>query len=103
MIKNTRAEIPIVILVLGVLLVCVLALVNFQFFGNKAAYQILEKVAGVENCLSYIEQYDFYKNKGYSLPIIKELPSFKDKINFINGKDYLVCNSEGLNISYPLS
>jgi len=97
---NKKAEIPLVILVLGVLLVCVLAVINFHFFSNEGNYKHMQEVVKMEQCLSYIEQYHFYKDSmGYDLGRIKNLPAFKE---IITSENKLVCGSEGLKISYKL-
>ncbi|MFH1365497.1 MAG: hypothetical protein ABIH28_02860 [archaeon] len=99
--KNTHAEVPIVILVLGVLFLCVLTFVNFTLFSNKEdKYGGLENIADVEQCLVYIEQYRFYENMGYSPTEIENLPIFK---GVIDSQKNLICKPKGLKITFPLS
>ena len=115
MIKNIRAEVPIVVLVLGVLLLCVILFINsFSIFSSREGkHGNIEEIGIMESCLSYIEQYSFYmKNKaitGYSSDEdIKNLPIFKkgDKSLIISegGKYFLICNSKSgsIKIKYPL-
>jgi hypothetical protein len=104
-----KAEVPIVILVLGVLLLCVILFINsFSIFGSREGkHGNIEEIVNMESCLSYIEQYTFYVNNpsitGYPISEIKNLPIFKkDGKNLIEG-DNLICDSEGIKIKYPLS
>jgi len=101
--KSRKAEVPIVILVLGVLLLLVLTFVNIQFFSsNGKKYGNLGEVIYMEKCLEYIEQYSFYVNMHYSLDQIKQLPNLKNLIISENQKNFLICNSEGLKVKYDL-
>jgi len=107
-IRNKRAEVPVVILVLGVLLLCILIFVNASFFkGKEEKHGNIEEVVNMESCLSYIEQYLFYKNNpsitGYSVEEIKNLPIFKkgEQNLIVDGR--LICNSEGIKIKYILN
>jgi len=98
--KSKRAEVPVVILVLGVLLLCVIVAVA-KFGGNGNPGKMGE-VVDMEKCLSLIEQYTFYKGNffitGYSINEIQNLPTFKGLISEGN----LVCKSKSMEIKYPL-
>jgi len=107
-IRNKKAEVPVVILVLGVLLLCVIIFVNASFFKQKEEkHGNIEEIVNMESCLSYIEQYTFYKNNqgitGYSVGDVQNLPIFKkgEQNLIVDGK--LICDSEGIKIKYSLN
>ena len=64
--KNRRANIPITILVVGVLLICGLALLSFSFaigeVNELSAVSVLEKIKIKK------EKIEFYKNIGSGFP-----------------------------------
>lgn len=64
MIKNKRGDIPVTILVLGVIAICILALVSFTFSGFKAEknfdIQIVKEVKLAQ------EKAEVYKNLGFN-------------------------------------
>lgn len=98
---NKKAEIPVVILVLGVLLLCILLFVSFEFFSSGGKNNAgLKEIVMVEQCSSYIEQYHFYNNIGLDIEEIKKIPSFKD---FIDSENFLVCKSASIEIKVPLN
>ncbi len=104
--SDKTAEVPVVVLVLGVLLLCVLVFVNYTLFSNQGdKYGGLEKVVGLEECMNHLEQYTFYEKIGIS--DIGSLPNFKkgdEKIIISeNGGDVLICSIEEIKIKYPLS
>ena len=109
--KNIRAEVSIVVLVLGVLLLCVLVFVNSfgSFNYREGKHGNIEEVVVMESCLSYIEKYTFYKNNpkitGYSKDQIRDLPTFKSLIISEGEKDFLICNSKSgsIKIKYLLN
>jgi hypothetical protein len=104
-INGRKAEVPIVILVLGVLLLCILITVaglNSSIFKWSKSGDV-DKLVYMEACLSYIEQYDFYKNLGYPKEKIMNLPTFKERTVSGSGGAFLICDSEGIKIKYLLN
>ncbi len=109
MIKNSHAEVPIVILVMGVIFLCVLTFVNFEFFSfGQEKYFDLNRIGEIEQCLVPIEQYYFYKNLGYSSEAAKDKVLLNKMENFIGDKfsidsqNMLICNIKGIKIEYSL-
>jgi hypothetical protein len=97
-IKNTRAEVPIVILVLGVLLLCIIiAVAEVKRDDNPGK---INDVSSIESCLSLIEQYHFYENMHYDREKIESLPLFKDSID---SQGNLICKSQSMEIRYSLN
>jgi hypothetical protein len=97
--KDKKAEIPIVILVLGVILLCILLFASFKLFPFVKNNGELGEVVMMEQCLSLVEQYYFYENMRYSPEEIKELPLFKD---LITSNDKIRCKYNSMEIYYPL-
>lgn len=65
LIKNKRGDIPIVILVLGVVAICALALLSFLVSKSKTESEF-QGVAALQKMNSEIEKFEFYK-KNYDL------------------------------------
>ena len=63
-IKNKRADIGITILVIGVVLICIYALVSFFLYNNRETRRMIETDI-MEEINSKIEKYYLYKNVGY--------------------------------------
>lgn len=99
--KNKKAEVPIVILVLGVILLCIILFASFKLFPfKKNGGGELDEVVMIEQCLSLVEQYHFYENMKYDESWIKELPSFKNLITSDGEK--ILCRYKNMEIYYPL-
>lgn len=69
--KNKRADIPVAILVLGVVAVCALALLSFFSSSFKLEKSFIE-ISSMEETNAKMEEYNFYKTKGVSEERIKE-------------------------------
>jgi len=61
MIKNKRADIPVTILVLGVVGVCILTIISFVNSGNDVSEDFLG-IGLIETMLSIQEELSFYSN-----------------------------------------
>lgn len=72
MMKNKKADIPVTILVIGVLAICVLAILSF-FISNKSVNSSFSAVDAVEGASIIKEKISFYKNLGYKEEEIKGL------------------------------
>lgn len=68
---NKKADIPVTILVLGVFVVCSLALASF-FLSNIKISKSFDTINLVQEMNSKVSEYDFYKSQGVSDTIIKE-------------------------------
>lgn len=63
MIKNKRAQIPEVVFALGVIALCIYALVSF-FLSSNNVNKNIQGTNVMEQINSKIEKYSFYKNIG---------------------------------------
>lgn len=83
--KNKKGDIPVMILVFGVLIVCVSALISFSVSDNKIK-KSFTGVTLVEELNTEIEKYYFYKNTGFSEEEISKIMG----INWdITGAEYI--------------
>jgi hypothetical protein len=88
------------ILVLGVILLCIILFASFKLFPfKKDSGGELDEVVMMEQCLSLVEQYRFYKNMKYGEDWINGLPSFK---NMITSDGKIRCKYKSMEIYYPL-
>lgn len=89
MIKNKRGDIPVTILVLGTFAICALALLSFY----ASSVSIGKSFVGIdlmEKMDSKINEYNFYKSKGFSDERIEEIFSVEE--NFYFEEDYFEIN-----------
>lgn len=86
--KEKKADIPITILVLGVLIICVLAIVSFVISKNKNEKNLLG-VEVIEAVNSDAEKFYFYRNLGFSNEEAAE------KINATIEGNYLIIRRDG--------
>jgi hypothetical protein len=63
-IKNKRGDLPIIILVLGVFLICMIALGSFLIFENKIKKIVFTGTDIIERASAIEDKYYFYKNTG---------------------------------------
>ena len=61
--KSKRGEVPIVILVIGVVAICIFALLSFAFSFNILNKDFIS-INSLENVSAIEEQVQFYKNLG---------------------------------------
>ena len=61
---NRRGDVPISILVLGVVAVCALAIISFSISGNSARNNL--GIGIMEEIYSAVEEFHFYLNAGFS-------------------------------------
>jgi len=82
--KNKKGDIPVTILVLGVVMVCVLAILSFIFFGPNLT-KGFAYVGGVEEVAFDMEQISFYEKIGLSDLEIRE----KVEVHNEKGEEFL--------------
>lgn len=97
--KNKKGDIPITILVIGVVAVCALALLSFL----SSSFDIEQSFAGValmEEINSEIDEYYFYKNMGFSEDRINEILDIRED----SGRKYLYLeeNKTIFRLGFPL-
>ena len=61
--KSKRGEVPVVILVIGVVAICIFALLSFAFSFNISNKDFIS-INSLENVSAIEEQVQFYKNLG---------------------------------------
>lgn len=80
--KNKRGDIPVTILVIGVVAVCILAILSFL----SSSFNFSHSFAGIseiEEMNSKIDEYYFYKNIGLSDEEIQEILEIKEGAIYI--------------------
>lgn len=75
--KNKKANIPIVIFVIGILLTCSITLASFTLLKGNQKKEVL--AIGVEDMNSIIEKFYFYKKIGKTNQEAIELINLSDK------------------------
>lgn len=75
--KNKKGDIPIIILVMGVVAICGLALLSF-FSSSFKLEQSFTNVPLMEELNVKIAEYNFYKAKGVSESQINEILNIKE-------------------------
>ena len=95
--KNKRGDIPITILVLGVLFICIIAIISFYISdsnikGNFNSISLIEKASVIK------EKISFYRNLGFSEDEISEMFGIKSDAL---GK-YFILKNTGISVRYNL-
>ena len=91
--KNKKADIPIVILVLGVIAVCALAIFSFLSFSFKVGKSFAQ-VSVTEKLDAQISEYYFYKNNQVPDEKIEEILGIRE--------NYLEQAGDGILANYAL-
>ncbi|MCX6749427.1 MAG: hypothetical protein NTW17_01630 [Candidatus Pacearchaeota archaeon] len=91
--KNKKADIPVVILVLGVIAVCLLAIFSFISFNFKVG-RAFAQVSVIEKLDSQISEYNFYKDH--------QVPDKKIAEALNVNENYLEQAGDGILASYTL-
>lgn len=76
MIKNRKGDVPVMILVIGVLAIMILAVLSFVFSISRSKESVSGYIA-VEMANSLREQYYFYEKTGYSTAEIENILGIK--------------------------
>ncbi len=64
LIKNKKADVPIMILVIGVIAICILAILSF--FNSDSSFKSNTGVEVIEEINADVEEFYFYVNAGFS-------------------------------------
>lgn len=94
---NKRGDIPITILVIGVLAVCLLAILSF-YFSDRAVKNTFVSIDLPEKVAIEVEKISFYKNIGMSQEEIEQLLGVKADIQ---GK-FILLEQNGVSVRYNL-
>ena len=92
--KNKRGDIPVTILVIGVIAICGLALLSF-FSSSFKLEQSFTNVPVMEELNVKIAEYNFYKAKGVSESQINEILNIKEDT-------YLLIEQNKVSVRYNL-
>lgn len=88
--RNKKGDIPIAILVVGVILICALAILSFLSSSFKLEKSFAD-VTIMEDLNVKIEEYTFYKNQGVSNEEIKNaLNIFEGYLRMEKGGTYII-------------
>ena len=92
---NKRGDIPITILVIGIVMVCILAILSFNVSILKVQknfdIQIVKEIKLVK------ERADFYKNLGFSEGQIDSILEIKTDEQ---GRRYIISERDGISVRY---
>lgn len=91
--KNKKADIPVTILVLGVVMICTLALISF-FSSSFNFKKFSTGVSVLEEFNVKINEYNFYKSRGISGEQINEVLDVEE--------GYIYMEKNDLKIRYKL-
>lgn len=98
LLKNKRGDIPITILVIGILAICTLAIFSF-YFSNRGVKSGFSSISVIERVLVTKEKISFYnKNLEFTQDEIKELFNIQEDIQ---GK-YITVEDGSLLVRYNL-
>ena len=92
---NKRGDIPIVILVVGVFLVCILAITSF-FVSNNSVKNSFPVINTVEAASLLKEKISFYENLGYNEEQIKTLLNLQE-----DSQGNLVFSRDDVKVIFP--
>ncbi|MEX0920820.1 MAG: hypothetical protein WDZ62_00995 [Candidatus Pacearchaeota archaeon] len=97
-IKNKRGDIPITILVIGVLAVCGLALLSFYLSDKKVSENFLNQGI-LEKAIVLEEKIQVYDELGFSKEEIDGLVSIEYDLS---GRRHIFLEGEGITVTYFL-
>ena len=92
---NKRGAIPIVILVVGVFLVCILAILSF-FVSNNSVKNSFPVINTIEAASLLKERISFYENLGYDKEQIKTLLNLKE-----DSQGNILIQQSDISVSFP--
>jgi len=95
--KNKRGDIPVTILVIGVVAICGLALLSF-FSSSFKLEKSFTNVPVMEELNVKIDEYNFYKNNSIPRETIDEILDIRDD----RGTRYLFVEQNGISVRYNL-
>ena len=94
MMENRKGDVPIAILIVGILGICALALLSF-FFSSFKLGEAFTELHGMETLNVKINEYGFYKDKGVPEATIERV------LNVSGGDEkYLDVREEDLYVRY---
>ncbi|MGD9276566.1 MAG: hypothetical protein PVJ67_05315 [Candidatus Pacearchaeota archaeon] len=86
---NKRGDIPVIILVIGVVGICILAILSFSFSLSSRGNALIGPYL-IEDVLSISEQISFYEKKGINFQSLID-----KKITDLGNQIYIQKNSDG--------
>lgn len=94
---NKRGDIPITILVIGVLAICIIAIFTF-YFSDRAVKNNFNSISLIEKASVIKEKISFYRNLGFSEDEISEM--FEIKSDALGR--YFILKNKGISVKYNL-
>jgi hypothetical protein len=100
-IKNKKGDIPITILVIGVVAICILAIFSF-YFSDRKIKEDLNNIGIIEEAAVMKEKISFYRNLGFTEEEIAE--EFGIKSESVGGFSfrYFTLSQEGVSVRYDI-
>jgi hypothetical protein len=93
MLKNKRGDIPVIVLVIGVVALCTLAIVSFYIYKGGVGKDF-EVVEVIEQIKLQKEKIAFYKNTGMGMEEIREILEIEE--------DFLYIKTDSISVRYNL-
>jgi len=97
LLKNKRGDIPITILVIGILAICILAIFSF-YSSSKSVKDDFSSISAIEKVLITKEKISLYEDFGFTQEQIKEIFGIKPDIQ---GR-YITAKQGPLSVRYNL-
>jgi len=100
-IKNKRGDIPITILVIGIVAICIMAIFSF-YFSDRNVKKDLNNIGIIETAAAIKEKISFYRNLGFSEEEITEEFGIKPESFGGFSFKYITISQEGVSVRYDL-
>jgi len=101
MIKNKKADIPVTILVIGVLAICALAIFSF-YFSDRGVKDDFIVIEAVEKASILREKMSLYEDLGFSEEEVKSLIGIKEDVQEEKVQKYINVTQGSLSVIYKL-
>jgi len=102
-IRNKRGDVPITILVIGVLAICAAAILSFSI-SNQYSKNDFSGLGIVEEAVAIKEKISFYQELGFGKQEIEEFSDIAGYIKYdrIRKTDYLFLKNDQISVRYDL-
>lgn len=100
-IKDKRGDIPITILVIGIVAICIMAIFSF-YFSDRRVKEDINNLGIIEEAAVIKEKISLYRNLGFSEEEIKEEFKIKDETFEGFNFKYFTLSQEGISVRYDI-
>ncbi len=100
-IKDKRGDIPITILVIGIVAICIMAIFSF-YFSDRRVKEDLNNIGIIETAAVMKEKISLYRNLGFSEEEIKKEFGIKDETFEGFNFKYFTLSQEGVSVRYDI-